>query len=220
MTWDGIELTNSIEWVEWKDGDDDIQVQICETCGTTHCATGGYASISRLGSFLLWTGPTHRQDDAFSYGPASSVARRDSLLIPVASWDHWRQRVKLPTINVFPRSRRLDLALAWAWDAKGPGHVEDISLLPDALIGKAYASDHWDAAETLAALGQLVAWVKVAPDEQPDVKMERASPDFTLETVYFDGPEDLDWTAIAWRNSELTFAFREDWVVLPPVTAR
>src|SRR5262249_49780175 len=118
---EGVELCNSIEWAEW--GENPVQVQICDECGTPMCASGGYVHVSRLGNDLLWTPPTLQdldERDAAAHAASYAVRKKGALLIPGASWAEWRRRFSsLPSFDTFPETRRIDLAQAWISETRG-----------------------------------------------------------------------------------------------------
>src|SRR5438093_13449493 len=90
ITCSGIELCNSLDWLDWPENP--VQVQICDACGTPGCSSGGYVHISKLGELMLWTKPHINDSDdweATQYAPASAVRRAGSVVIPKATVQEW-----------------------------------------------------------------------------------------------------------------------------------
>src|SRR4051794_12207457 len=88
---DGSELCNSLEWTDWED--DPVQVQLCDACGTPGCASGGYARISALAGFVLWTPPRlHDNKEQFDFRmfSANALEKFGSILISPRGWASFR----------------------------------------------------------------------------------------------------------------------------------
>lgn len=48
---DGVEIMNAIELIDWDD--DEIQVSICDHCGTVKCSSGGWIVFRSSGDLIL-----------------------------------------------------------------------------------------------------------------------------------------------------------------------
>src|SRR5688572_27017897 len=97
-----VELFNSLEWIAWTENP--VQVVLCEACGCDGCAVGGYAHISRLGDFVLWTRPQIAPEEtweAMQYDAAPPLKRFGALAIPKHTWEEWRTVASLPEIDAF-----------------------------------------------------------------------------------------------------------------------
>src|SRR5262245_3369260 len=57
-------LCNSLEWVQWEENP--VQVVVCDSCGHEGCSSGGYAHLSRLHDWLVWTRPEIDEGDAWA----------------------------------------------------------------------------------------------------------------------------------------------------------
>ncbi len=105
----GERLTNALNWVEWSENP--VQVVLCEACGVTGCATGGYVHVARLDDLVLWTAPHVDPEDEFEshqYTPSEFIVRHGAVAIPVATWDRWRVRFDLPPAETFPAGEPRD----------------------------------------------------------------------------------------------------------------
>ena len=192
---DGVELTNALDWVDWLT-DGPVQVVLCEACGTSQCASGGYAHVSRLGTHLLWTLPRIDRTDPFEsseYGTSYALEQRGAVAIPFSVWDGWRQQFPdIPEADAFPRTRRSDLYHAWT---DGTGLTYPTVPTAEFLVAvreHAVASDPSDLAQLVAAVEQLASWFAADPELPVDGHLAEASDRVTVETLYFDLPDTFD----------------------------
>jgi hypothetical protein len=226
---DGVELCNSLEWVDWLD--EPVQVWLCDACGTTHCAAGGCVRITRLGSNLLWTRPLSPPE----WGSGSQFAMHHPLeqlgavLIPTSAWNEWRSRfAQLPEVTAFPEASRADVAQAWIMDAPPIGgrrgfrdreseagalSVEEAEIeLRRTLV----AAEPGSVEQAQAAMTSLREWFRERPDERVDGEINDAEAfDGDVYTWYLDVGRVEEWRAVAERNGQLTPVFGGKWVLLP-----
>jgi hypothetical protein len=210
---DGVELTNAVDWVDWLT-DGPVQVVLCEACGANHCASGGYAHVSRLGTHLLWTLPRIDWTDPFEsseYGTSYALEQRGAVAIPFSVWDEWRQQFPdIPDADAFPRTRRSDLYHAWT---DGTGLIYRVAPAAEFLTAvreHAVASDPSDLAALVAAVEQLTSWFAADPEAPVDGRLAEPSDRVVVETLYFDLPDTFDrprlheWQAVCRSGGNLS----------------
>jgi hypothetical protein len=98
----GERLTNALNWIDWNQNP--VQVELCEECGVTGCARGGYVHVSRDDDFVLWTAPRIDPDDQFEAhrsAPTEVVIRHGAVAIPIDVWDQWCERYDVPAADTF-----------------------------------------------------------------------------------------------------------------------
>ena len=213
---DGLELCNSMEGTEWCDAP--AQVIVCDACGCPGCASGGYVHISRLGRSLLWTTPEVNRADDFertNYHAPPALAGRGCAVIPLRRWSAWRRRfANLPEAASFPRTRRIDLAQAWAMEGRAPGRGVLDRLAPVLRHGP----DETEARESVAALRRLLGWVRSSPDQPVEGRLdgESAIP-ASVERLPVEVPglPAEAWPSLARWGGAVTFAFGDGLVYVP-----
>jgi hypothetical protein len=196
---DGVELFNSLEWIAWAVNP--VQVSLCDACGYEGCASGGYVHISYLDDLVLWTTPQIDASDESAiaqYAPAWPLKRFGALAIPKSTWDQWRSVAPLPEASSLAAPNGVAIADAWCL---GPGRPTRISELVPMLRSRLLACD---SLETEDAIERVERWIKrlvTSPEPWVGGAIRLPSAIGTrVETLYFDGPSDEDWPALAVQN--------------------
>jgi hypothetical protein len=218
-----VQLCNSMEWTDWLE-EFSVQVELCEQCGHTHCATGGYVRLSRLGSHLLWTPPRlEHPDDGWEreqYTPSTALREHGAIAVAVVDWENWRTRFgDLPRADEFPRTERRDLAGAWAvsapfMSADIPGS-DFLAMVRERLIAAESATNE----EALRRFETLVTWFTSDQDAVVDGELARTDAD-SVEMLHLDLPDGRktrlgDWRPYAVHDGRLTLAFGSHWLLSP-----
>ncbi len=223
LTCAGVQLCNSMEWTDWLE-EFSVQVELCEQCGHTHCARGGYVRISRLASHLLWTPPRLEDpDDALEreqYAPSPALREHGAIAVALAEWENRRARfLDVPPADEIPRTERRDLAAAWALSAPFmSGDMPDsafLAMVRERLIAAEFATSE----ESLSRLQALVTWFASDQDAYVDAELARADAG-GVEVLYLDLPDGRktqlgDWRPYAVHNGCLTLAFGNQWLLSP-----
>jgi hypothetical protein len=192
VTCRGVEITNSLEWAYWLENP--VQVILCDACGTEACASGGYVHVSRLPRHVLWSAPQAEPDEVLRF-----LHRLGALAIPIETWNEWST-----TIHELPHADRLApanyAAIADAW-ILGPARSTDTILahLQERLQG----GDTLEKEPAIALVEQTLTWLRTNAQtsfDRPLVALEEVGA--RLETLYFDGPAELDWPAFAFTASD------------------
>ncbi len=197
----GMELCNSLEWTEWAENP--VQVILCDACGYAGCGSGGYAHVSRLGPFILWTTPQIDASDdwaATQYLPLPALDRLGAVAIPEGTWDQWRRIAsQLPEASAFSQTNGAALADAWSL---GPGRPRNIQELLPMLRARLLGCDTLDPGE---AIDRVQRWIeRLSANAATVIAGVVRTPDEVgaqVETLYFDGPSDEDWPALAIRGA-------------------
>ncbi len=195
----GVQIANSLEWADWLDNP--VQVIICDACGHQDCASGGYVHVSRLHRHVLWTGAQRSSDAEYAddaYEIPRIIRSLGALALPIEVWDDWSA-----TINEVPHAGSLIpanyAAMADAW-VLGPARSTDTLLahLRERLVGGTTLDK-----ETILALVErtLTSLRRNARSSfsQPLARLDELGA--RLETLYFDGPAEIDWPAFAFDGS-------------------
>lgn len=210
-----VQLLNSLEWVEWSDSP--AQVVLCEACGVERCEPGGYAEIRRLGDFLLWGAPwIDDPDDATEFAPSYALRKAGPILVPREEWNRWGETVaSLPAFEQFGRCRRRDLVWAWLNGSRVVSRSEALRF-PEAIAAleaSVVTTENLDAAEAMSRVKTIVAWAENHP--LADVEETIDPWEGEVETLYSDGPGELDWPGLVVAPS-LAMAFGPRWKIAPP----
>jgi hypothetical protein len=221
---DEVQLCNSIEWTEWLERPL-VQVELCEQCGYTGCATGGYARISRLADHVLWTPPRPKDvEDAWEreqYTPSTALSKHGAVAIAVTNWAEWRERFPaLPSADEFPRTERGDLAAAWTLAAPFGSHSLSGGELVALVRERVVAAEPSTTENALRGVEALVAWLASDEDVLVEGGLGRADERDSIETLYLDMPDGhktqlVEWRPYAVREARLTLAFGDEWNLRP-----
>jgi hypothetical protein len=188
-------LINSLEWMDWTDNP--VQLLLCEACGTIQCEYGGYVHVSRLDDFVLLTAPqlddeNERVHDQFA--PHFALEQFGAIAIPPSVWAQWRtQDAELPDAVTFAPANGRALAEAWSL---GPGRPKRLEDLLKSLKHRLVACDSLDPE---SALRRVEHWLGHFSTNVPMASRVVAPSELgaRIETLYFDGPGNEDWPALA-----------------------
>lgn len=194
LTCNGREIANALEGAEWSENP--VQVVLCDACGSEGCSPGGYVHVSRLGEYVLWTAP---QLDDEAYEPPYFLRSLGALAIPVETWRAWSSSIRdvLPPERFAPSNHAV-VADAWILGPARAAH-SIVESLRERLIGG-------DTMEKDRAIDLVERCLTVLlsrgerPFEQPLVSLDAVGG--RLETLYFDGPGEFDWSAFACAGDE------------------
>jgi hypothetical protein len=210
-----VEICNSLEWVAWSQNP--VQVRLCEVCGHSDCASGGYVHVTRMPNALLWTTPKIDKVDQWQdaqYGPSAAVRQWGSVVVPHVMWQRWRMVIPtLPSVKDFPEATRSELADAWRGEAKGEFATTPLDNWSSLLRQRIIATDHFDLDDVLTDLDRLIDWLLISPDEVVVKDFHPARQvSAVISTLYTEGPPEDDWPALARVGSQTCFAFGRDWI--------
>jgi len=198
-----------------------VQVIICEACGQERCASGGFVHLSRLDRYVLWSGAQEGSVDVDDYGyDAFEIPRiirtRGALAIPERAWNEWSA-----AIREVPRFERLNpanhAAVADAW-ILGPARTTDTLLthLKDRLV----AGDTLEKEAAMNLVERTLNYFRA--NAQTSFDRPLISPDEVgarIETLYFDGPAELDWPAFAFAGNDTYIVLDRQHLIQMPGTA-
>ena len=199
------EVTNALNWIDWDISP--VQVILCEACGHTGCAMGGYVHASRISDWLLWTTQQPENDEPCDLPEEPEhrlVRRHGGLAVPKEEWARWRSLVTdLPAIEQFPSATGRVLADAWRMSVLGPGRASSLSEVVPILRRNLLHSDSLGVDGAIEAVGSLVTRLEAMAGE--DLRGGLVSPEslgVRIERLYFDGPEVTAWPALALGGSQ------------------
>jgi len=194
---DKTELCNSLEYVEWDQNP--VQVQICGASGTVGCASGGYVHTSTVDDYVFWTMPQIGKvgeptiDRLF---PATGLVKLGAIAFPIESWTQFRAVAPhVPEARCLPRANGRALWDAWAL---GQGRPKAVGRLLPMLRARLLGAENRETAYAMQRIEPWLDWF----GQRGDLKMDGAIVEplrvnATLETLYFDGPREEDWPALA-----------------------
>lgn len=228
LSCNGYELCNSVEFVEW-DESNPIQVKVCEACGSTGCASGGYVDITRFGNLVFWT-ETLKYWPQFEseYDSILAIASKGSVAIPVTLWDSWADAYKgFRDSSHFRPTRRIELRTAWLRELKTRfSEVEGISTIDRRfftdsdieliLQSQLLACSSIDVNDAIRAVRKLLDWISDDPDAEVQGRLLTLDEyDGRIETLFLDGFHADDWHALGVKDGVFTFAFGGGIVLSP-----
>jgi len=174
---DGAQVINGLEVVEWDDNP--VQLVVCEACGVVDCAYGGYAHVSRAGSYVVLSEPrlpgADPNHEDHQYAASAAVVRFGAVVVPLAVWSAWPE---VGATDALPVTRRHDLAGGWLAEAppREDAIAADVGTVEDGLAA-VDAVDRWFEADPEAVVEELVP---VAPGK--------------AITLFYDSPRFTEWT--------------------------
>lgn len=200
VTCRGVQIANSLEWPDWQDNP--VQVILCDACGHEGCASGGYVHVSRLNRHVLWTAAQSSSDAEYgndAYEIPRMIRSLGALALPIEVWNGWSA-----TIKELPRADRLIeanyAAVADAW-VLGPARSTNTLLahLRDRLVG----GTTLDKENAVGLVERTLTYLRRNAQtsfDQPLAGLDELGA--RLETLYFDGPAEIDWPAFAFVGSD------------------
>jgi hypothetical protein len=217
---DGTELINGLESVAWDAPN--IQVQVCEECGTPDCEIGGYVRVTRLADIVLWSAP--RPDLEHDWGqevavtqftPSVAVQRHGGVIISGDAWEQLRRASQsVPALGDLPPSTRADVEQVWLAEARR-GQVFDPASRQE-LRRQLIAAHPIDLEAAATYVERLAGWFRAEPDAVIDGAFTPVRPDDpALVTLYLDQPE-REWTALFVSDEQASPAFAGAWTLTPP----
>jgi hypothetical protein len=152
-------IVNAVGLVDVSAAADRVQVEVCEECGFTHCAPGGWVSLRRFGSRVLWMpafSSMAAEPSSAEYEPPAYMSK-----VGLPAFSEEAYAVVRENACGFPSSDKLvhlgsrELLLILQWEA--PGKIlgkfpEAPRLREDALL----AVDRGDLADCREALVGLI----------------------------------------------------------------
>jgi hypothetical protein len=195
VLWRDFVVCNSLEEVEWLAKP--AQPVLCEECGFPECSTDGYAELSRLGGYLLWTSPRPGKGFGYSvYETLQALRNSRALSLSAEAWSQWRSRVDtLPAFDAFAATRGLELADAWLSTLPDPVQLRDLSeLIPmlrrDLLLGD-------ETPHMIERIERIVAWLEQHRDRPVEGRLVSAKDaGARIEPLFLDGVNS-PWNGVA-----------------------
>ncbi len=119
---DGIRICNAIEWVDVES--DATQVEVCECCGFSQCAPGGWVAFRRIGDRVVWIpawGAMAKGNwEASEFGPPAYLRKRGAPIFSAAIWEELRSlHSDLPACADLPGIDSREAARMWQLSAPG-----------------------------------------------------------------------------------------------------
>jgi hypothetical protein len=121
----GVRLVNSIDLLDLEDPPGEpVQVIICDACGCTRCAPGGWVVFRRIGTHVLWI-PAWNQicEDKWGldeYAPPQYVESRGAVVFGSDLWKRLRCQIPaLPSLMDLPPLATREIIRTLQWCAPG-----------------------------------------------------------------------------------------------------
>ncbi len=115
----GILVANAVELTDW---DDEVQLIVCEACGTVHCEPGGWVSFRNAGDYVA-IAPDHRvfgadESDRHEYRPPDFVAKLGWPFLSASTYLALRESIpQLPEMNALRALSQCELIAILQWEA-------------------------------------------------------------------------------------------------------
>jgi hypothetical protein len=197
---DGVMLSNSIEYANWRASP--VYPIVCESCWCAECGPA-FAVIVRLAENLLWL-PPNQDDFPDLWWPVIS----EPVLMSERTWEWLRQKFpNMPAAESYPLATRRDLATLWMAEMPEVVRTSQLRKL-EPLVSTALASDPLDLEAARYAIGQIVNWVEERPKEPVAGKLLRDD-EIEINTLFFDGPPTTLWPAFA-IGTPVSFTLGDD----------
>jgi hypothetical protein len=209
----GNRLVNAAGLIEYDPTSDRVQVEICEDCGFTHCAPGGWVSLRRLDDNVLWLPAFAAMSDGGptgEYRPPHYFTQRGVPFLNAATYLEVIRHVPVfPAIaDIHPLSVQ-EAVLVLQWEAPGRilGTFPEAPQLRNDLI---FAVDYGDRQLQVAALTHLLAesW---AQNTRAVLREDMQQRSFFLQL-----PGHPVWSPIAGDDDEWGLSLAPSLSVAPP----
>jgi hypothetical protein len=173
-----------------------------------------------MGQYLLWTAPQVNLEDEWEraeYEGSYALRRFGAILAPAFVWEKWQSIGHFEArLNCFPPATRRELRDAWLMELKGASQVRrDAELLP-MLKRRLLGCDSLSVEAALSKVTSMLTWLNTAlkaPLQGAIVPFDISNLD--VETLYFDGQANEDWSCISLVEDVTSFAFGKNWVYMP-----
>lgn len=211
---DGEMLVNALSLVNFEDAiAGPVQVHVCEDCGHTSCAPGGWVALRRFADAVLWTPAftdmLSETSGISEYAPPSVVRSRG---IPTFALTKYRElRARVPALPAF----EMLTELRWSEAARllqlaAPGRV--LGQFPDAPRPRRDAFLTTSDGELATQLTNLSRTLEAALDSRA------AAREVTLKTPIgfcLDLPGTPEWTPLGVAHEALAIQVLPDRFALP-----
>jgi hypothetical protein len=194
---DGVELINSVEYVNWNDLD--FQFIVCESCGFVGCKSQDWVEIKRTDSMVLIMPAFTRLKEASQqmrdeYLPPSYLLEQGVIYIDRKSYES-----RLCQVAPFPKFGTLPLLPAWEaakiFQLESPNHVlGDILNPPELYKDIVIASSEGNFIEQTSALISLVDNLLKATHT---VNFRRITEADQIISLYLDISGYPEWAALS-----------------------
>lgn len=153
-------LVNAAGLIEYDPTSDRVQVQVCEECGFTHCAPGGWVSLRRLGdnvAFLPAFAAMSKDARSSEYSPPRYIQDRGAPLLSASIYVDLCSHVRrLPALTDIRPLSLHEAALVLQWEAPGRilGTYPEVPAIRQEFIASV---DYGDREQLIAVLARLLA---------------------------------------------------------------
>jgi hypothetical protein len=205
ITAGGVCLINAIELVDVEPGA--TQVEVCECCGFSHCAPGGWVTFRRIGHNVIWLPAWDKiEKGPWEYQPPSFLASKGVPIFARASWERLRAlHGRLPACNEVPSINSREAARLCQWSA--PGRVlGEFPSEPKVRRDLVIAVTDGDLAAEISAVDQSLQEHYEALDPM-DFGSEKA--EIRPIEFWLDLPGTPGWKSLAHVEEQVCFVLNE-----------
>jgi len=197
-----------------------VQVIVCDHCGYSECASGGYAHVAQTPRYVVWTLPQVDETDRWSldqYEGLFALRQHGLVLFRRSEWDAWAaDRQWMPASSELSQLNAKALSDAWRWTMPARFRAPAMHDLPEFIRANAVACDLMTIDEAIDHLWRLVHWLERDTQDTVVGDFRRIGPDDApIARIYFDAAEFDEWPSFSLAPDRPLLTFSREWCFQP-----
>ncbi len=211
---DGVEIINPIELIEWED--DEVQLFVCDHCGTVRCASGGWITFRSSGDLVLLM-PAYEamNEDSWSqteFSPPYFIRKNGAAYFDKQIYESLREQIS--EFPPFEKIKPLQMREAmWLVQSNAPLRIlgKPSTLEIDRRkFDFAVAASEGEPRETLKEAENLL---RENFENQSSAYLRRLSQNEESIWLFLDATEFVDWQVMILSQGKYKFVLDNEFVL-------